>query len=67
MRWIGLAAVLRVSHLLVPLAGEAQETGTVHRIGYFLLPLIGENPWVYRNRFLRGGPLEPLRTRISSR
>jgi len=34
MRLIGLAVILAVSLTLAPLAGEAQQTGKVHRIGF---------------------------------
>jgi hypothetical protein len=40
MQLIGLAVVLTVSLILVPLAGEAQQTGKVHRIG-IMWPVAG--------------------------
>jgi putative ABC transport system substrate-binding protein len=38
----------------VPLAAEGKQTGKVARIGYLLLPPLGEKPSVERQAFLQG-------------
>ena len=53
MRVIGLAVALTVGLLTTPPTAEAQK-GTVHRIGYLLLPPIAENPSAERQAFLQG-------------
>ena len=44
MRLIGFAFVLAVSLILAPLAAEAQQAATVHRIGYLELNRADANP-----------------------
>jgi ABC-type uncharacterized transport system substrate-binding protein len=53
MRLIGLAVLLVVSTLLVPLAGDAQETGKVWRIG-FLSPYSAEYDKSWRAALQQG-------------
>ena len=54
MRLIGLAVVLVVSLALSPLAGEAQQTGKVPRIGYVVLSPLTETPSPERAAFVAG-------------
>ena len=54
MRVIGLAVVLAVGLLAVPLAGEAQQAGKVPRIGYLVLSPLSDVPSPERAAFLDG-------------
>jgi ABC-type uncharacterized transport system substrate-binding protein len=53
MRLIGLAVVLTIGVVLVPLAVEAQQTGKVPQIGYLILGSPGS--WANRAETLRMG------------
>src|SRR2546426_4731384 len=54
MRLIGLVVVLAVSLSLMPLAGGAQQTGKVPRIGYLVLSPLTEPPSPERAAFING-------------
>ena len=54
MRLIGLVVVLAVSLSLIPLAGGAQQTGKVPRIGYLVLSPLTEPPSPERAAFING-------------
>ena len=53
MRRIGLAVVLSLGLILVPLAAEAQ-AGKVYRIGYLILPALADPASAERQAFLEG-------------
>jgi len=48
MRLIGLAVILALSLILVPLAGEAQATGQRHRVGLLIASTPGESDAAFR-------------------